>query len=56
VESQLLMGLSLSVPLCDFGCFCYRGANDGNDYTALTGDAAERFGQRDAEKFKFLGE
>lgn len=28
----------------------------GNGYTALTGDAAERFGQRDAEKFKFLGE
>ncbi|TVU09494.1 hypothetical protein EJB05_42970, partial [Eragrostis curvula] len=24
--------------------------------TALTGEAAERFGQRDAEKFKFLGE
>jgi hypothetical protein len=24
--------------------------------TALIGEAAERFGQRDAEKFKFLGE
>ncbi|WVZ64907.1 hypothetical protein U9M48_014354 [Paspalum notatum var. saurae] len=28
----------------------------GNANTALTGEAAERFGQRDAEKFKFLGE
>jgi len=33
-----------------------KGQTTGNDYTALTGDAAERFGQRDAEKFKFLGE
>jgi hypothetical protein len=24
--------------------------------TALIGEVAERFGQRDAEKFKFLGE
>ncbi|PAN12331.1 hypothetical protein PAHAL_2G259800 [Panicum hallii] len=28
----------------------------GNANTALTGEAAERFGQRDVEKFKFLGE
>lgn len=28
----------------------------GNANAALTGEAAERFGQRDAEKFKFLGE
>ncbi|CAN6210658.1 unnamed protein product [Urochloa humidicola] len=28
----------------------------GNVNTALTGEAAERFGQRDVEKFKFLGE
>ncbi|CAO2186425.1 unnamed protein product, partial [Urochloa humidicola] len=27
----------------------------GNANTALTGEAAERFGQRDVEKFKFLG-
>ncbi|ONM54914.1 mismatch binding protein Mus3 [Zea mays] len=33
-----------------------KGQTTGNDYTAPTGDAAERFGQRDAEKFKFLGE
>jgi hypothetical protein len=36
--------------------FVTEGQTTGNDYTAPTGDAAERFGQRDAEKFKFLGE
>lgn len=49
------MSFSLAVLLVILVAFATEEQATVNTYTALSGDAAERFGQRDA-KFKFLGE
>ena len=50
------MSLSLVVLFVILVAIVTEEQTTGNANTALTGEAAERFGQRDVEKFKFLGE